>query len=64
MRLSFDTSLSEKYNSSAQKIRVMSESWLGDNMIVLIAEIHEYHILQTTHLLQIFNVIIAARYTN
>ena len=32
MRLSFDTSLSEKYNSSAQKIRVMSESWLGDNM--------------------------------
>lgn len=32
MRLSFDTSLSEKYNSSAQKIRVMSESWLGNNM--------------------------------
>ena len=32
MRLSFDTSLSEKYNSSAQKIRVMSESWLDDNM--------------------------------
>ncbi len=32
MRLSFDTSLSEKYNSSAQKIRVMSESWLGENM--------------------------------
>ena len=32
MRLSFDTSLSEQYNSTAQKIRVMSESWLGYNM--------------------------------
>lgn len=32
MELSFDISLSENYNSSAQKIRVMSESWLGDNM--------------------------------
>ena len=32
MRLSFDISLSEKYNSAAQKIRVMSESWLCNNM--------------------------------
>lgn len=32
MVLRFDTLLTERYKSSAQKIRVMSESWLGNNM--------------------------------
>lgn len=32
MNLHLDQSLSEGYNSSSQKIRIMSESWLGDNM--------------------------------
>ncbi len=32
MELEFDLSLSDGYKSPAQKIRVMSESWLGDNM--------------------------------
>lgn len=32
MILRFDTALIEGYKSSAQKIRVMSESWLGNNM--------------------------------
>ena len=32
MLLRFDTRLTEGYNSSAQKIRIMSESWLGNNM--------------------------------
>ena len=32
MNLSFDRSLAEHYNSTSQKIRVMSEAWLADNM--------------------------------
>lgn len=32
MILNFDSSLISEYKSSTQKIRVMSETWLGDNM--------------------------------
>ena len=32
MILKFDTTLTEGYKSSAQRVRVMSESWLGNNM--------------------------------
>ncbi len=32
MNLKLDHSLSTGYNSSSQKIRIMSESWLGENM--------------------------------
>ena len=32
MILKFDTTLTEGYKSSAQRVCVMSESWLGNNM--------------------------------
>lgn len=32
MNLHFDEALGEKYKSRAQKIRVMSENWVGENM--------------------------------
>ena len=32
MNLSFDCSLAERYSNLSQKIRVMSEAWLADNM--------------------------------
>lgn len=56
MNLCFDQSLGLGYKSNSQKIRVMSESWVNDNIFARYVEMLEFQNWKITALLQTFSV--------
>lgn len=64
MDFHFDLSLAENYHSNSQKIRVMSENWVGKNVFCQYVEIHIFVICPIICLSPIYNVITAEKFLN
>ncbi len=64
MNFNFDISLAENYKSNSQKIRVMSENWVGKIYSAQFVGTRIFLILTTICLSQIYNAITAVKYTS